>query len=89
MEIDWLHELKTGIRTFVDTARALVVENALPRVAHCASGMNREIDTIAHGFGVRHARELERRHVGLGRPAGGSVALDLPWPLPAADAKGA
>ena len=41
---------------------------------------------IAHSCGVRHARELERRHVRLVQPAGGSVAFDVLCPLPAATA---
>ena len=54
------------------------------RVACHAQNMNKEIDMIAHSRGARHARELERRHVRLVQPAGGLVALDVLWPLPAA-----
>jgi glutamate synthase domain-containing protein 2 len=53
------------------------------RVAHYAMNVSKEIDMIAHSGGVRHARELGRRHVRLVQPAGGSVALDMRWPLPA------
>ena len=63
--------------------RGLVVEEKSLRVASYAANMNREIDMIAHSCGVRHARELERRHVRLVQPAGGSIALDVLHPLPA------
>ena len=62
--------------------RGLVVEEKYVRVAHYAMNMNKEIDMIAHSCGVRHARELERRHVRLVQPSGGSVALDVLFPTP-------
>jgi glutamate synthase domain-containing protein 2 len=64
--------------------RGLVVQEKYVRVAHYAMNMNREIDMIAHSCGVRHARELQRRHVRLVQPTGGSIALDVLHPLPAA-----
>jgi len=63
--------------------RGLVVEEKFLRVANYANNMNKEIDMIAHSCGVRHARELERRHVRLVQPSGGSVAFDVLFPLPA------
>jgi glutamate synthase domain-containing protein 2 len=63
--------------------RGLVVEEKYLRVAHYATNMNKEIDMIAHSCGVRHARELERRHVRLVQPTGGSIALDVLYPAPA------
>jgi glutamate synthase domain-containing protein 2 len=63
--------------------RGLVVEEKYLRVANYANNMNKEIDMIAHSCGVRHARELERRHVRLVQPSGGSVAFDVLFPLPA------
>jgi glutamate synthase domain-containing protein 2 len=63
--------------------RGLVVEEKFLRVANYANNMNKEIDMIAHSCGVRHARDLERRHVRLVQPSGGSVAFDVLFPLPA------
>ena len=63
--------------------RGLVVEEKYLRVASYATNMNKEIDMIAHSCGVRHARELERRHVRLVQPTGASIALDVLHPIPA------
>ncbi|MEO8536880.1 MAG: FMN-binding glutamate synthase family protein [Betaproteobacteria bacterium] len=63
--------------------RGLVVDEKYVRVANYAMNMNKEIDMIAHSCGVRHARELERRHVRLVQPTGGSIALDVLYPMPA------
>jgi glutamate synthase domain-containing protein 2 len=60
--------------------RGLVVEEKYVRVANYAINMNKEIDMIAHSCGVRHARELRRRHVRLVQPNGGSIALDVLYP---------
>ena len=73
----------TGVTTHnVRLQRGLVVEEKYVRVAHYAMNMNKEIDMIAHSCGVRHARELERRHVRLVQPSGGSIALDVLFPSP-------
>jgi glutamate synthase domain-containing protein 2 len=61
-------------------ARGLVVDEKYVRVASYAMNMNKEIDMIAHSCGVRHARELRRRHVRLVQPAGDSIALDVMYP---------
>ena len=63
--------------------RGLVVEEKYQRVANYCRNMNKEIDMIAHSCGVRHARELERRHVRLVQPTGGTIALDVLYPTPA------
>ena len=63
--------------------RGLVVSEKYVRVANYAMNMNKEIDMIAHSCGARHARELQRRHVRLVQPTGGSIALDVLHPLPA------
>jgi len=68
--------------------RGLVVEEKYLRVASYATNMNREIDMIAHSCGARHARELERRHVRLVQPSGGTIALDVLHPVPARTAGG-
>jgi glutamate synthase domain-containing protein 2 len=60
--------------------RGLVVEEKYLRVASYARGLDKEIDMIAHSCGVRHARELQRRHVRLVQPTGSSIALDVLWP---------
>ena len=73
----------TGITTHNPRLqRGLVVEEKWQRVANYAANMNKEIDMIAHSCGVRHARELERRHVRLVQPTGGTIALDVLHPLP-------
>ena len=75
----------TGVTTHnARLQRGLVVEEKYVRVAHHAINMNSEIDMIAHSCGVRHARELTRRHVRLVQPNGASIALDVLHPLPAA-----
>ncbi|HQU48698.1 MAG TPA: FMN-binding glutamate synthase family protein [Casimicrobiaceae bacterium] len=77
----------TGIATHNPRLqRGLVVEEKWQRVANYATNMNKEIDMIAHSCGVRHARELERRHVRLVQPTGGTIALDVLYPLPPASA---
>jgi glutamate synthase domain-containing protein 2 len=62
--------------------RGLVVEEKSGRVANYATGMNREIDMIAHSCGCRHARELRREHVRIVQTAGHSVALNIMYPYP-------
>jgi glutamate synthase domain-containing protein 2 len=62
--------------------RGLVVEEKYARVASYALNMNREIDMIAHSCGVRHARELVRRHVRQVQPNGSSISLDMLYPDP-------
>ena len=44
---------------------------------------------IAHSCGVHHARELERRHVRLVQPTGGTIALDVLYPVPTGATGGA
>ncbi len=74
----------TGITTHNPRLqRGLVVEEKYLRVANYATNMNKEIDMIAHSCGVRNARELERCHVRLVQPTGGSIALDVLYPIPA------
>ncbi len=67
--------------------RGLVVEEKYLRVAHYAMNMNKEIDMIAHSCGCRHARELKREHVRVVQNAGQSVALNVLYPYPEANAK--
>ncbi len=62
--------------------RGLVVEEKYLRVANYARSMDSEIDMIAHSCGVKHARELRRRHIRVVQTAGKSVALDRLYPYP-------
>ena len=62
--------------------RGLVVEEKSMRVANYATGMNREIDMIAHSCGCRHSRELRREHVRIVQTAGHSIALNIMYPYP-------
>lgn len=75
----------TGITTHNKRLqRGLVVEEKFQRVANYASGMNKEIEMIAHSCGVRHPRELKREHVRLVQTAGLSTAMNMLYPYPAA-----
>jgi len=67
--------------------RGLVVQEKCVRVAQYATGMNREIDMIAHSCGCRQARELRREHVRVVQSAGQSVALNILYPYPEAASK--
>src|SRR3954470_23778703 len=67
--------------------RGLVVEEKYLRVANYATGMNRAINMIAHSCGRAHARELRREHVRIVQSAGQSVALNILYPYPEANAK--
>ena len=62
--------------------RGLVVEEKFLRVANYATGLQREIDMIAHSTGCRHARELRRGHVRIVATAGRSVAYSNLFPYP-------
>ena len=62
--------------------RGLVVEEKYLRVANYATGMNREIDMIAHSCGLRHARELRRHHVRIVQGPGRSEAYSTLFPYP-------
>lgn len=73
----------TGITTHNKRLqRGLVVEEKYLRVANYATGMNKEIEMIAHSCGVRHARELKREHVRLVQSAGHSSAMSVLYPYP-------
>jgi len=73
----------TGVATHDQRLqRGLVVEEKCLRVAQYATGMNAEIDMIAHSCGCRHARELRREHVRIMQSAGQSAALNVLYPYP-------
>ncbi|MEI6302090.1 MAG: FMN-binding glutamate synthase family protein [Betaproteobacteria bacterium] len=67
--------------------RGLVVEEKYLRVANYATGINKEIDMIAHSCGCRHARELRREHVRIVQGGGQSVAMNMLYPYPEANSK--
>ncbi|MEN3070736.1 FMN-binding glutamate synthase family protein [Uliginosibacterium sediminicola] len=74
----------TGIATHnVRLQRGLVIEDKAERVANYASSINKEVDTIAHSCGLRHAREFSREHVRIVQMAGQSEALSTLYPYPA------
>ncbi|MEC5399975.1 FMN-binding glutamate synthase family protein [Uliginosibacterium sp. H1] len=62
--------------------RGLVVEEKWKRVANYASGINHEIDMIAHSCGLHHAREFQRHHVRIVQTFGRSEALNVLYPYP-------
>jgi glutamate synthase domain-containing protein 2 len=77
------NQCPTGITTHQKRLqRGLVVEEKYLRVAKYATGLNHEIDMIAHSCGLKHARDLRRRHARLVETAGKSVPLDVLYPYP-------
>jgi glutamate synthase domain-containing protein 2 len=73
----------TGITTHNKRLqRGLVVGEKYLRVAHYAQSINNEIDMIAHSCGVKHGRELRRRHVRIVQSVGKSIPLDMLYPYP-------
>lgn len=73
----------TGITTHnPKLQRGLVVEDKAERVAHYTRNLNHEVEMIAHACGVRHARELRRKHVRIVQPNGQSMALNMLYPYP-------
>ena len=78
-----LNTCPTGVTTHDRRLqRGLVVEEKYLRVANYATGMNKEIDMIAHSCGCRHARELRREHVRIVQGACQSVAMNVLYPYP-------
>jgi glutamate synthase domain-containing protein 2 len=67
--------------------RGLVVQEKYLRVAQYATGMNKEIDMIAHSCGCRQARELRREHVRIVQSACQSVAMNILYPYPEPSSK--
>jgi glutamate synthase domain-containing protein 2 len=77
------NQCPTGVTTHVKRLqRGLVVTEKSQRVANYVQAMNHEIDMIAHSCGLRHARELRRRHARIVQTAGRSVPLDSLFPYP-------
>jgi glutamate synthase domain-containing protein 2 len=73
----------TGIATHnARLQRGLVIEDKAERVANYANSINKEVDTIAHSCGLRHAREFSREHVRIVQMAGQSEALSTLYPYP-------
>ena len=83
-----LNTCPTGVTTHDRRLqRGLVVEEKYLRVANYATGMNKEIDMIAHSCGCRHARELRREHVRIVQGACQSVAMNVLYPYPGPGSK--
>jgi glutamate synthase domain-containing protein 2 len=73
----------TGITTHSKRLqRGLVVAEKYQRVANYATGMNKEIEMIAHSCGLKYARELRREHVRVVQTAGHSMAMNMLYPYP-------
>lgn len=64
--------------------RGLVVEEKYLCVANYAQMMNKEIEMIAHAYGLKHVRELAREHVRSAQQAGQSVLLNRLYPYSSA-----
>jgi glutamate synthase domain-containing protein 2 len=77
------NQCPTGVTTHVKRLqRGLVVTEKSQRVANYCRAMNAELDMIAHSCGLKHARELRRRHVRIVQTAGKSLPLDVLYPYP-------
>jgi len=73
----------TGITTHNPRLqRGLVVEEKYLRVANYATGMNKDIEMIAHSCGVAHPRLLRREHCRIVQANGASAALNMLYPYP-------
>jgi glutamate synthase domain-containing protein 2 len=73
----------TGITTHNPRLqRGLVVEEKWQRVANYASGMNHDIEMIAHSCGVEHPRLLRREHCRIVQANGHSTSLKTMYPYP-------
>jgi glutamate synthase domain-containing protein 2 len=74
----------TGITTHNPRLqRGLVVEEKFQRVANYATGMNHDIEMIAHSCGVAHPRLLKREHCRIVQGNGVTAALNMLYPYPA------
>ncbi len=83
------NQCPTGVTTHVKRLqRGLVVAEKSQRVANYCRATNAEIDMIAYSCGLRHARELRRRHARIVQTAGTSVPLDILFPYPTDSAAG-
>ncbi len=73
----------TGITTHnARLQRGLVVEEKFQRVANYATGMNHDIEMIAHSCGVEHPRLLKREHCRIVQNNGHSTSLKTLYPYP-------
>src|SRR5471032_2621060 len=73
----------TGITTHNPRLqRGLVVEEKFQRVANYATGMNNDIEMIAHSCGVAHPRLLKREHCRIVQANGATAALNMLYPYP-------
>ena len=73
----------TGITTHNPRLqRGLVVAEKWQRVANYATGMNKDIEMIAHACGVAHPRLLRREHCRIVQANGATSALNMLYPYP-------
>lgn len=73
----------TGITTHNPRLqRGLVVQEKYLRVANYATGMNHDIEMIAHSCGVAHPRLLRREHCRIVQANGATAALNMLYPYP-------
>ncbi|MCA8882128.1 MAG: FMN-binding glutamate synthase family protein [Rhodobacteraceae bacterium] len=73
----------TGITTHDPRLqKGLVAERKYKRVAQYATGLVKEVETIAHSVGVAEPRRLARRHVRLVQPSGRSIRMNVLYPEP-------
>lgn len=73
----------TGITTHnARLQRGLVVEEKWQRDANYATGMNKDIEMIAHACGVAHPGLLRREHCRIVQANGASAALNILYPYP-------
>ena len=71
----------TGITTHNPRfQKGLVADEKFKKVAAYATGMNKEIETIAHSVGVSEPRKMRRDHVRIVQPNGSSISLATLYP---------
>ena len=71
----------TGITTHDPRfQKGLVADEKFKKVAAYATGMNKEIETIAHSVGVSEPRKMRRGHVRIVQPNGSSISLATLYP---------
>lgn len=68
----------TGITTHDPRfQKGLVVTEKFERVAHYATGIIKDVETIAHSVGVSEPRQMRQRHVRIVQSDGSSIPLNV------------
>ncbi len=71
----------TGITTHdLRFQKGLVPEEKFEKVAAYATGIVKEVETIAHSVGVSEPRQMRRKHVRIVQPDGTSIPLSTLYP---------